>query len=387
MTAARSIIRALAAAVALSGAAGPVAAETAGAAVQADLPLVTLATAEHRQIEARVPVSGSLVARQLAEVHANVAGFKITAISAELGDSVKAGDELLRLSDTALAAQLTQAEAEWQRAEAGVHQAENQIASTGAALVQAEAALTRTRSLRDSGNAAQAVLDQVIAAEVAARAAADSAADGLAVARAALAAAEAARAIARLNLSYARVLAPVDGVVIGRNAVLGANSTTGGPPLFTLVAGGEIELAAEVIETAVSQIRPGDTAELEVAGIGPLAGQLRLAPAEVDPATRLGLARIALQQDPRLRPGLFASGWIITDRREALTVPVAAVLADAQGARVQVVRDGRIETRPVRAGLIWRDRREILQGLEVGEQVVARAGAFFRSGDLVRAAP
>ena len=68
-------------------------------------------------------------------------------------------------------------------------------------------------------------------------------------------------------------------------------------------------------------------------------------------------------------------------------MPASAVLADATGERVQVVKDGRIETREVRSGLIWQGRREILEGVASGETVVARAGAFFRSGDQVRAAP
>ena len=207
------------------------------------------------------------------------------------------------------------------------------------------------------------------------------------MARAALAQADAARRIARLNLGHARITAPVDGVVVARTAELGAISGTGGDALFTLIAAGEIELAADVIETALAQLTPGDAALIDVAGLGPVAGRLRLAPASVDPVTRLGTARVALDPDPRLRLGLFASGWIVTDRREALTVPLSAILADEQGERVQVVKDGVIETRPVKAGLIWQGRREILEGLREGEQVVARAGAFFRSGDRVRAAP
>ena len=59
-----------------------------------------------------------------------------------------------------------------------------------------------------------------------------------------------------------------------------------------------------------------------------------------------------------------------------LTVPLTAILADAKGERVQVVRNGVVETRPVRGGLIWQGRREVLEGLKPGEQVVARAGAL-----------
>ena len=142
-----------------------------------------------------------------------------------------------------------------------------------------------------------------------------------------------------------------------------------------------------MIETALNGLKPGDPAEIAVAGVGPVTGKLRLLPASVDPMTRLGLARIALDPDPRLRVGLFAQGWIVTERREALTVPLTAILADAKGERVQVVRNGVVETRPVRGGLIWQGRREVLEGLKPGEQVVARAGAFFADGDRLRVAP
>ncbi|WP_258869590.1 efflux RND transporter periplasmic adaptor subunit [Paracoccus thiocyanatus] len=370
-------------ALSLSGMA-PALAETAQGAVPAERPVVTLAQAERGWIEARVPVSGSLVARQEVQVHALVSGHEITGIEAEVGDSVTAGQVLARLSEDVLSAQLAQAEAEYQRAEAGISQAESQIASTQASLTQAVAVLDRTRSLRQSGNASQAVLDQAIATEASARARC------LGVRRAgggarALAQAHAARRIARLNLDHARITAPVAGVVVARSARLGA--IPGGEPLFTLIAAGEVELEADVIETALSQLQPGDAAEIEVAGLGRVQGRLRLSPAAVDPVTRLGQARIALDPVAGLRPGLFASGWVITDRRQAVTVPASAVLADASGERVQVVKDGRIDTREVRAGQIWQGRREILEGVEAGEAVVARAGAFFRSGDQVQAAP
>src|SRR5690606_7568038 len=364
MTAASRFIRIVVLALALPmGPAGTATAQAADAAEQSELPVVTLATARQDWIEARVPVPGSLVARQEVQIHALVSGHEITTIDAEGGDRVEEGQVLARLSEDVLAAQLAQAEAEYQRALAGVSQAESQIASAEATLTQAVAALERTRSLRKSGNASQAVLDQAIATEASARAASASASDGLGVARAALALAEAARSIAQLNLDHARITAPVDGVVVARTARLGAIPGGGGDPLFTLIAGGEVELEADVIETALTQLKPGDPAEIEVAGLGKVAGKMRLVPAAVDPVTRLGQARIALDPDPRLRPGLFASGWIITERRQALTLPSSAILADASGERVQVVKDGRIESRPVRAGLLSQGRREILEGV------------------------
>ncbi|MFD2439362.1 biotin/lipoyl-binding protein [Paracoccus kondratievae] len=180
MTAASRFIRIVVLALALPmGPAGTATAQAADAAEQSELPVVTLATARQDWIEARVPVSGSLVARQEVQIHALVSGHEITSIDAEVGDRVEEGQVLARLSEDVLAAQLAQAEAEYQRALAGVSQAESQIASAEATLTQAVAALERTRSLRKSGNASQAVLDQAIATEASARAASASASDGL----------------------------------------------------------------------------------------------------------------------------------------------------------------------------------------------------------------
>ncbi|WP_299907179.1 efflux RND transporter periplasmic adaptor subunit [uncultured Paracoccus sp.] len=348
------------------------------------IPSVTVATAAMTEMQARVLLSGTLVARQEALIFPQVSGFEITELLVEAGDTVETGQVLARLSRDTLAAQLAQAEAEYQRAEASVSQAQSAIASAEASRVQAVASLDRVRRLRSSGSASQAALDDAVAAEAGAQAQAASASDGLAVARAALAQAEAARGIARLNLARTDITAPTDGVIVERQAELGAIAGSSGDPLFRLIAGGEIELSAEVIETALHQLSVGDPAEIEVAGVGLVQGRVRLLPARVDPVTRLGSLRIALDPDPGLRTGLFANGAVITARREAVALPAPAVLADDEGEWVLLVRDGTVERREVKAGILWQAQREIVTGLEAGETVIARSGAFFRDGDRVK---
>lgn len=378
-----SLATALLLALTAAAVAGTGRAETGGEAARS-IPAVTVAAAERTEVQARVPVSGTLVARQQVQVFPQVSGYEITELLVEAGDSVERGQVLARLSTDTLAAQLAQAEAEYQRAEAGVGQARSNIDSGAAALTQAQTTLERARRLRQSGSGSQAALDDAVAAEANARAQAASAGDGLAVAQAQLAQADAARRIARLNLDRADIVAPVAGLVVARRAELGALAGGSAEPLFTLIADGAIEMEAEVIETALQRLNAGDPAEIAVAGVGAVAGQVRLVPASVDPVTRLGLMRIALDPRPGLRTGLFASGWVITERREAITVPATAILSDAEGERVQVVAEGRVETRPVKAGLLWQGRREIVEGVAAGEQVMARAGAFFRTGDQVQ---
>lgn len=345
----------------------------------------TVVDAEIAPVEIRVPVSGSLVPRQEALVYPQVSGYEVTELLAEIGDTVERGDVLARLSDLTVRAQLAQAEAEAQRAGAGVGQARSQIDSAEASLAQAEAALQRTQRLQRGGTATQAALDEVVANEAAARAAVASARDGLAVALATQATAQAAVEIAGLNLQRTEIRAPVDGVVTGRNVRIGALGNAAGEPMFEIVAEGEIEWEAEVIETALEELSRGDAAIAKVAGLGEVQGEVRLLPATVDQATRLGRLRISMAETAGLKPGLFASGWVITDRHDGVTVPLTAVLAGTEGEVVQVVRDGVIESREVVAGAIWQGRREILRGLAAGETVVARAGAFFRNGDRIDA--
>lgn len=362
-------------------AADPVA-EAGAQAAAAALP-ATVEAARVTPVELRVPVSGSLVARRLALVFPQYAGAEVTELLVEPGDHVTRGQVLARLSQSAVKAQLAQAEAEAQRTVAAVRQASNQIDSAEATFAQALAALKRTRQLQEGGSATRAALDDVIAAEAAARAQAASARDGLAVAEAARAQADASVDLARLNLGWTEVTSPVDGVVSARNVQIGAVGSSAGDPMFTIVSDGSIEWQAEVVETALGQLKVDDPAIASVAGLGQVAGRVRLLPAAVDPATRLGELRITLDARDGLRTGLFASGWVIVDRHDGLTVPLTAVLDEAGGPVVQVVKDGVVETRDVQAGAIWQGRREILAGLTAGEQVITRAGAFFRSGDRV----
>ena len=355
-------------------------AEKAGASLIA----VEALPAKRTLMEKHVPLTGSLIARQEVVVFPKVTGYAVTELLADVGDRVEAGEALARLQDETLAALHEQAKAERARAEAGIKQAQSQIASAEATLTEAVTTLERNRRLRASGNMSQAALDQAVTAEATARASSESARDGLSVAQAALAQSDASLRVAQLNLDYTRITAPVAGTVVERNANLGELSGSSGLAMFRIVANDEIELAAEVIENAIPELSVGIPVQVDIAGLGRVEGAIRLLPAQVSPETRLGALRVSLKPVEGLRAGLFAWGWVVTQSREALSVPTTAVLNDGGSDFVQIATNGVIETRPVKAGLVWEGRREILEGLKGDELVLSRAGAFFRDGDAVR---
>jgi RND family efflux transporter MFP subunit len=180
------------------------------------------------------------------------------------------------------------------------------------------------------------------------------------------------------------VVAPADGIVSRRMARVGGYAAGAAEPMFRIVANGEVELDAEVTETRMAGLKIGQSARVEVAGVGEITGKVRLVSPEVDKATRLGRVRIYLGDNPALRVGAFARGVIETATSRGLAVPASAVLYGPEGPSVQVVRDHRVETRPVKMGLSVGALAEVREGLQDGELVVSRSGTFLRDGDAVR---
>ncbi len=344
---------------------------------------VTVATVVSADLTLTVTAPGTLIAREQAQVYAKVSGPEITEILVDVGDHVEEGQVLVRLDKTAMQAQLSQAQANLASADAGIAQAQSQLTSAEATERQARQALERTRALSTRGDAAQSALDQATATADSAAAAVGSAQAALASAQARKEQVQSALELAQLDLEWTEIKAPVSGTVLERTARIGALSTAGGQALFTLATGGDIEVEAEVIETDLPSLSEDDKATVDVPGMGVLNGHVRLISPVVDPVTRLGLIRVAIDDDTPLHTGLFARATVVTDQRTALTVPASAVLSGADGQYVQRITDGTVEQVPVVAGILQNGQREILSGLAEGDVVIERAGSFFRSGDKV----
>jgi len=351
------------------------------------VPSVTVATAKQAEVVNRVSISGTLEPYREVLVYPLVTGFPIEALMVDVGAEVAKGDTLAQLNVDTLNAQLSQAKAEFARAEAGVRQAQSQITSAKASAAQARSVLERNQQLDRSGNVTQAALDQAVANSQTADAAAASAEDGLEVARAQVLQAQAQLDIAQLDLDHATIKAPTAGIISARNAQVGAIASNSAEPLFRMIQDGVIEVQADVIETELAQISVGDPAQLEIPGAGTVEGTVRLVAPTVDATNRLGDVRVSLEGSNMLRTGLFAGGWIITDRHEGLTVPTTAILTDAKGDYLLEVQDNTLIRRDVTAGFIWNDIREVISGLDDGAIVVARASAFFSDGDKVNPVP
>ena len=348
------------------------------------IPAVSTALARTREMVDALVVSGTLVARDEVLLAAEVEGLRIVELLADEGDSVAADQVLARLARDTVTVQLAQNDASLARANAGVAQARNQIVQAEATAVEARAALARTQALELSGNATQEILDQRTSLARGAEARLAAAQDGLALAEADLAQTRAQRKELELKLARTEIRTPVAGIVSRRTARIGANTSLGGDALFRIIVGGEVELEAEVLEMHLARLTVGAPVEVFAASGRSVTGRVRLLPAEVDRASRIGRVRIALPRDPDLRIGAFARARVIIARRDAVAVPSSAVVFGEGGATVQTLRDDKVVVLPVKVGITAQGYSEIVSGLSDGQVVVARAAGFLRQGDTVR---
>ncbi len=348
-------------------------------------PTVTVAPTVRREFVDRLFVSGTLVAREEALVAARIDSLAIVELDAEDGDAVAAGQVLARLDRSQLDAQLAQNDAATARAEAAIAQAQSQIEQFQAQRAWASDDFERANKLGGQIIAAATIEQRQVALRTAGAQLA-AAMNGLALAEADRKSREGERRELLVRIARTEVKTPVAGLVSRRTARLGATVSSVGEPLFRIIAGGAVDLEADVPEQSLSRLAVGMPTKLRLPGVeAPVDGVIRLVSEEVDKASRTGKVRIALAQGARARVGSFASGEIEIARGDGVGVPASAVQRDGAGARLLVVRDGVVEQRRVAVGIAEGEALEILSGVAAGENVVARAAAFLRPGDRVRA--
>jgi RND family efflux transporter MFP subunit len=364
------------------------AAPAAAAAPVARPPSISVVPARTGSITETAVVTGNLVPREEILVAAQIDGYAIEEILVEEGDSVERGQVLARLSRAMIEAGLAQSAAQIARADAAIAQAKSSIAEAEATQEQTASALARSQALRQSGNTTEASLEVAQSAARQAAARLRLAQNALAVAEADKRLAEAQQREWQIREQRSEIKAPVAGVVSRRTARIGAIAASTGEPLFRIIADGEIELAADVPEATLARLAAGMAARVKTAARAePYAGRIRLVTPEVDPTTRLGRVRIAIEKAPGLTIGAFGRATVEVETREGVLLPQSAILYVESGPTVQVVADGVVATRPVTIGLRTEAFAEIDTGVAAGDQVVSVAGTFVRDGDRVTPVP
>jgi multidrug efflux pump subunit AcrA (membrane-fusion protein) len=174
--------------------------------------------------------------------------------------------------------------------------------------------------------------------------------------------------------------APAAGLVTQVNTLVGAPASPQAGPMFRIAVNNEVELDAEVPSIHMLKLNPGATVRVGRDDAPDLTGRVRLVSPQIDRATQLGHVRISLTNNPSLKLGLFVRANIDAKRSCGVAIPRTAI----DHLTVQVVKGNMVETRKVRVGLVSDNSTEILEGLAVGEIVVADAGSSLHDGDRIK---
>jgi multidrug efflux pump subunit AcrA (membrane-fusion protein) len=174
--------------------------------------------------------------------------------------------------------------------------------------------------------------------------------------------------------------APAAGLVTEVRTIVGAPASPQAGPMFRIAVNNELELDAEVPAVHMLKLNPGATVRISRDNAPDLVGRVRLVSPQIDRTTQLGRVRIAISSNPSLKVGMFARANIDAKRSCGVAVPRTAI----DHLTVQVVKGSTVETRKVRTGLVSDTSTEILEGLDVGEIVVADAGSSLHDGDQIK---
>ncbi|PSO13985.1 efflux RND transporter periplasmic adaptor subunit [Bradyrhizobium sp. MOS003] len=174
--------------------------------------------------------------------------------------------------------------------------------------------------------------------------------------------------------------APAPGLVTEIRTIVGAPASPQAGPMFRIAVNNEIELDAQVPAVHMPKLSAGATVRISRDDAPDLIGRVRLVAPEIDRATQLGRVRISVTNNPSLKVGVFARASIDAKRSCGVSIPKTAI----DHLTIQVVKGNTIETRKVRVGLSSDSATEILEGLEVGEIVVADAGSSLHDGDQIK---
>lgn len=332
----------------------PAAAPAAVAVGRENIAVVTAGT-----IRTGPAISGTLEPQNAATVRAEVSG-PVVQTYVERGQSVRRGQLLVRIDDSAI-------RETWLSAKSGERSAK-------LSLDNAQRDLERSTTLEKAGAIAERDLESAQRALAAARAAYDDA--------------QARLASAQQQLDRTQIRSPLDGVVSERPVNAG-DVVQPGTALVTVVDPSSMRFEASVPAEQVSAVHVGAPVEFTVNGYPDrtFTGRIDRVNPAADPATRQVRIAVGIPNGKSsLVAGLFAQGRVASETRTGLLAPSNAV--DQRGAEPSVmrIRQGKVERVNVALGIHDEatDQVEITSGLAAGDTLLLGTAQGITPGTPVR---
>lgn len=341
---------------------------------QAPAAAVTVVTLKSEPVTLTRELAGRAEASQQAEVRPQVSGIVERLLFTE-GGSVRAGQPLYQLDQTAYRADAGSAQAAVARAQTALTNARQKAERT------AELARTQMVSRQDNDNA-QAALRQ---------------------AQAELRAAQAGLQGANVPLGFTRVSAPISGR-IGRSSVTRGALVTASQaaplaviqtldPMYVEISQSSAELLQLRREIAAGSLQGTDEVPvnitLEDGSAYPQQGKLSFAEAMVDPGTGAVALRVVVPNpDQLLLPGMFVRATVANgERSNGILAPQQGISRNPRGQATALVvgADGKAEQREVKVSRAIGDTWLVEDGLKAGDKLIVEGLQKVKPGAPVQA--
>lgn len=304
---------------------------------------VEVAKAGRRSIAASYAGTAPLEARGEAQVVAKTSGIALR-VFVDVGQQVRAGQSLVQIDRDRAALQVAQADAQVRKLEANYRRASQLVDQ-------------KMVSVND--------VDQL---------------------RYDLENARASLRMARLELSYGTVTAPISGVVAARNIKLG-NLVQINTPIFTIVDNSRLEATLNAPEREIETLKAGQAVQLSVDALPgkTFEGRIDRVSPVVDSGSGTFRVICAFDGGGLLQPGMFGRIRIEYDQRaNALVIPRTALLEDGNAPAVFTVKAAKAARAALKLGYVDGEWVEVREGLREGDPVVVAGKAALREGSAVQ---
>ncbi len=304
---------------------------------------VEVAMASRRSIAASYSGTAALEARGEAQVVAKTSGIALQ-VFAEVGQRVKAGQALVRIDADRATLQVAQSDAQVRKLQANFARAQ-QLATQK--MVSANDLDTLRYDLEN---------------------------------------ARASNRLARLELSYTTVKAPISGVIAERSIKPG-NLVQINTPIMRIVDNSRLEATLNAPEREIETLKTGQAVQLMVDALPgkTFEGRIDRVSPVVDAGSGTFRVVCAFDGGGLLQPGMFARIRINYDQRaNALVIPRNALLEDGSEPAVFTVRAEKASRVALKLGNIDGEWVEVLGGLKEGEPVVVAGKSALREGSAVQ---
>ncbi|MGJ5818209.1 efflux RND transporter periplasmic adaptor subunit [Paludibaculum fermentans] len=330
--------------------------------------------------------TGTIKARTTATLSARVMGY-IRELKPQAGDTVRAGQVVAVIDAKEIETSVRQAEAAREEARSAIPEVDNAIAAAKAQLDLAASTLKRMQSLFDQKSITPQEFDEVSARHRMAQANYEMAKAKRAQLDQKIKQAGEAVNQASVLRGYTEVTAPFTGIVIERKAESGMLAAPG-MPLLVVEQAGSYRLEASVEEARLASIRPGLAVKVDLESMDhPLDARVEEIVPAMDPASRSFTVKIGVAGAGTLRSGMFGRARFPQGTKQALTIPVMALMEQGQVQRVFVVDNGIARGRLITTGARTAGRVEVLSGLQAGETIVSPAPTNLADGGKVEVRP